>query len=54
MEAVFRREKALVGMVHVRALPGTPRSAKSIDEICEVAAKEAGLLVGAGFDAVLI
>lgn len=54
MESVFARPKALIGMVHVRALPGTPRNSKSIDAICEMATKEAGMLAGAGFDAILI
>lgn len=41
-------------MIHVGALPGTPRSKRSVREIASQAAKEAGLLVGAGFDAILV
>lgn len=41
-------------MVHVGALPGSPGHALSIDELCERAAREAAILAGAGFDAVLI
>jgi uncharacterized protein len=45
---------ALIGMVHVQALPGTPRSKMGVEEVAERAAGEAALLVGAGFDAVII
>lgn len=51
---IFGRDKALVGMVHVGALPGTPRHAKPIAAIAEQAAREAKVLVDAGFDAILI
>lgn len=46
--------KVLIGMVHVGALPGTPRSAESVGVIASRAAEEAALLVSLGFDAVLI
>jgi uncharacterized protein len=46
--------KALIGMVHVRALPGSPRGHLSIDEIVSIAADEARLLADTGFDAVII
>jgi len=52
--SIFGREKALIGMVHVGALAGTPRSAAPLRSIIRAAAEEARLLVGAGFDAVLI
>ncbi len=45
---------ALVGMVHVGALPGTPRHAAGVPEIARQAAAEARLLADAGFDAVLL
>ena len=44
----------LIGMVHLRALPGTPRHELPIDEIERIALHEAMLLADAGFDAVLI
>ncbi len=53
MKLDFRR-KLLVGMVHLRALPGTPRHELSVREICRTAADEARLLREAGFDAVLV
>lgn len=45
---------ALIGMVHVRALPGSPRGQLSIEQIVSIAADEARLLVETGFDAVII
>ena len=46
--------KALIGMVHVRALPGTPRAVLTVDRIVETAAKEARTLQDVGFDAVIV
>jgi membrane complex biogenesis BtpA family protein len=44
----------LIGMVHVGALPGTPRAAAPVGEIARRAADEARVLADAGFHAVLI
>ena len=44
----------LIGMVHLRALPGTPRHRLPIDEIEQIALREALTLADAGFDALLI
>jgi len=41
-------------MVHVGALPGTPRSSRLVEHIVASAAAEAAVLQRAGFDAVLI
>lgn len=46
--------KALVGMIHVRALPGTPRSALPIAECCRIAAHEARTYAACGFPALMI
>lgn len=60
---IFGQRKALVGMVHVLPLPGTPRGLSaagagrvgpSIDEITTRATSEAKLLAEAGFDAIII
>lgn len=48
------REKALIGMVHVPALPGTPASRLGMREIQAHVAAEAMLLAKAGFDALLL
>ncbi len=47
-------QPALMGMVHVKALPGTPFNEYSIDKICEDAVKEAEIYRIAGFDGILI
>lgn len=44
----------LIGMVHVQALPGTPRGKFDVETIAARAAAEAKVLVGAGFDALMI
>lgn len=46
--------RALVGMVHVRALPGTPRGGMAVAQIAAEAAREAAMLAGAGFDALIV
>ena len=52
---IFGARKALIGMVHVGALPGTPRSdTRPVREIAAQAASEAEFLVSAGFDGVII
>lgn len=45
---------SLIGMVHVRALPGTPRNQMTIREIRQTAVQEAQQLRQAGFDALLL
>ena len=46
--------KAVIGMVHVQALPGTARHAASVREIVAHAVQEALILKKAGFDAILL
>lgn len=48
------KPKALVGMVHVGALPGTPRSEVTVPMLAMQAVTEARMLQDAGFDAVMI
>ncbi len=52
--ALFGRRGALIGMVHVDPLPGSPRSARGVHEIAERAASEARVLHEAGFDGIMI
>jgi len=47
-------EQALIGMVHLPALPGHPGAVQSLDAIVELAVRQARLLVSAGFDAVVV
>ncbi len=44
----------LFGMVHVGALPGTPFASHSIEEICGVAAEEAGMLASLGYRGIIV
>lgn len=54
LDTILGQSKALIGMVHVGALPGTPSAAESVGEIASRAADEAVLLAEAGFDALII
>lgn len=54
MQSVFGKEKALIGMIHVRALPGSPKGDLSVEQIVEIAVKEGRLYEKAGFDAIMI
>jgi len=44
----------LMGMVHLRALPGTPRQELAVAEIERIALHEAMTLADAGFDAIVL
>jgi len=46
-------KKWLIGMVHVGALPGTPRNRFSVEEIVEKAVQEASIYAEEGADAVM-
>jgi hypothetical protein len=52
--ATFLGPHALIGAVHVPALPGTPRSALSVDRIAEQAASDARAYADAGLQAVIV
>ena len=54
MTALFRARRALVGMIHVGALPGTPASASGVDELVENSIADALVYRDAGFNAVMI
>ena len=51
---LFGVQGALIGMVHVPALPGTPGHTVPPAEIVGASVKEATLLADAGFDAILL
>lgn len=51
---IFGTPKALVGMVHVAALPGTPRGTMPVNRVAAQAVEEAWLLVESGFDALIV
>lgn len=48
------RPKALIGMIHVGALPGSPRSEDTVPMLAMRAVEEAKLLMDSGFDALII
>lgn len=45
---------AVIGMVHVGALPGTPRSVRAVSDLSRAAATDAGVLAECGYDAIII
>ncbi len=49
IEALFGERRALVGMLHVGALPGTPRAGASVAQLAERAVSEAREYARAGF-----
>ena len=51
---LFGRPRALIGMIHLDALPGTPSSARSVDEIAARAVEEARVFRAAGFDGLAV
>ena len=48
------KRPAVIGMIHVGALPGTPQSSRAVTELAKAAAAEAGVLARGGVDAILI
>ncbi|XP_041376420.1 uncharacterized protein F13E9.13, mitochondrial-like [Gigantopelta aegis] len=52
---IFKQKSiAVIGMVHLKALPGTPRHHCSVKEIINIASNEAKIYKDAGVDAVMI
>lgn len=54
IESLFGVKRALIGVVHVQALPGTPGSKLDIADIKSSAADEAAIYHEAGFHALMI
>ena len=54
VKSVFGVPRALIGVIHVGALPGTPSSRKSVAEIAEEAVREARVYEAAGFHGLAI
>ena len=48
------RKKALIGMIHLGALPGTPKQRLTLAQVAAQAVDEARLLAEAGFDALIL
>ena len=54
MNSLFHQPKPVIGVIHVGALPGTPRSAETVAELVTVARREAKLYRESGVDGVVI
>lgn len=54
MASLFSRPKSVVGVIHVGALPGTPRSSQTVSELIALARNEAKLYRECGVDGVII
>ena len=54
MTALFARSKPVIGVIHVGALPGTPRSSQTVSELNTSARNEAKLYRESGVDGVII
>jgi membrane complex biogenesis BtpA family protein len=54
MSPLFPSVRSLIGVVHVAALPGTPRAADPIGRVIERAVADARAYHAAGFDALII
>src|SRR5258705_6070639 len=54
MTLLFSRSKPVVGVIHVGALPGTPRNTQTVAELVMSAKREARVYRECGLDAVYI
>jgi len=54
MASLFSHPKSVVGVIHVGALPGTPRSSQTVSELIALARNEAKLYREGGVDGVII
>lgn len=54
MTSLFSRPKPVVGVIHVGALPGTPRSSQTVSELITSARNEARLYRESGVDGVIV
>jgi membrane complex biogenesis BtpA family protein len=53
-KSIFKKEKPVIGVIHVKALPGTPKSTLSSSQIIAEAIQEAQIYKNAGIDALII
>jgi membrane complex biogenesis BtpA family protein len=54
MTSLFAQSKPVIGVIHVGALPGTPRSSQSVAELVRIARDEARVYREGGVDGVII
>jgi membrane complex biogenesis BtpA family protein len=53
-KAIFKKEKPVIAMIHIQALPGTPKHRFNAKEIIAKALEEARIYKDAGVDALMI
>ncbi|RKE95382.1 BtpA/SgcQ family protein [Ichthyenterobacterium magnum] len=53
-KSIFKVKNPIIGMIHVQALPGTPKHKYTIKQVIEMALEEARVYKKAGIDAILI
>ncbi|HEX7316838.1 MAG TPA: BtpA/SgcQ family protein [Pyrinomonadaceae bacterium] len=54
IEELFQVSKPIVGVIHVGALPGTPASSLKVDELTELAVREAAAYRDGGVDGLMV
>ena len=54
MTSLFSRSKPIVGVIHVGALPGTPRGSQTVAELVKSAREEAKVYKECGVDGIII
>lgn len=54
MTSLFKSSKPVIGVIHVGALPGTPRSSESVAELVRIARDEARVYRECGVDGLII
>jgi uncharacterized protein len=54
IKSLFNMEKAIIGMIHLQALPGTPQNNLKPEKIIQIAVEEAKVYADNGIDAVMI
>lgn len=54
IRSLFGVPKALIGVIHAQALPGTPGSRLAVNAIAQAAAAEAGIYAAAGFHGLIL
>ncbi len=53
-KSIFKKEKPVIGVIHVKALPGTPNHNLNSSQIIEEALKESKIYKKAGIDSIII
>ncbi len=53
-QSIFKVDKPIIGMIHLKALPGTPKFNNNINEIIDIALEEAEVYKKVGIDALAI